>query len=984
MKKFLSLVLALVMTMSLVVVGASAKDFTDSSAINYKEAVDVVSACKIIDGYTDGSFNPTATLTRGAAAKIICNMILGPTTAAALGADAAPFKDVPANHTFAGYIAYCAQQGIINGFADGTFRPAATVTGYQFMKMLLGALGYDGKIEGFTGDNWSVNVAKIALNISLDDGNDNFVGSKALTREEACLYAFNTIKANMVEYDSTTNITVGGTNITVGGSKAKNLTFTNAGINDKYDGQISKTKDNIVQFGEKYFQDLKLVVGTSTDSFGRPATEWKYKSDSVGTYGNSDNLLQSYTAAVSKGDLYTLVGKTAYDDLGNATETAAKLTVWVDGAKVVDGLKTAAAIADYMVKSSTADAANTGNGVLTEVYLDNDTNAVTIVVINTFLVQASSDYSSSKENVAVSFVDNGATNPGMPTTISQDDFNVSGVKEDDYLLVTYSKDTKEIKSVTPAKMVTGEVSTYTTSSNVTIDGTKYKYNKLVGKTADEKAAAYEIGENAAVVLDTYGYIIHVDDVTVASDNYVYIRAAAKDGVLSSATVKADAYFLDGSNKEITLYKVDDVKGKDMASKAADDVKGWYTYTATSDNQYTLKTADVATYVTEKAITYTSAQKVTVNGKISFLYSNNSTTNPSAPVAASVKGDSNTIFVVRDSKDDVTVYTGVAKVPTVTAAGGSVIVSYVAKSGYAKYVFIDAKAASGSGAITDDTAVTDQYTLVLKTSGNKVNVSSDNYYYTYTALVNGELQKDLKMEESNSLVAGKLYSKIKTTSDGYATASSTMVTDAFNAASYNAAMTLTNATVSQSNGTVTFNQSSSLALLLSSDAKIYLVLGPNTSSTTDAALNDSGADYETYTVSAKSLVSMLSDYAITGTVYGVKTDNKSDCETVKALYVYVGSTSNLFAVAAPMFAAKVAGYTATVDVDKAIAGATVTVTVSNDATGAAKTAAVVVKDSTGATISVSANQTFTGSTAEAKTFTFTMPANDIASITVTLS
>jgi hypothetical protein len=179
MKKFLSLVLALVMTMSLVVVGASAKTFTDSSKINYKDAVDVVSACKIIDGYTDGSFNPTGTLTRGAAAKIICNMILGPTTAAALGADAAPFKDVPANHTFAGYIAYCAQQGIINGFADGTFRPAATVTGYQFMKMLLGALGYDGKIEGFTGDNWSVNVAKIALNISLDDGNDNFVGSKA-------------------------------------------------------------------------------------------------------------------------------------------------------------------------------------------------------------------------------------------------------------------------------------------------------------------------------------------------------------------------------------------------------------------------------------------------------------------------------------------------------------------------------------------------------------------------------------------------------------------------------------------------------------------------------------------------------------------------------------------------------------------------------------------------------------------------------------
>ena len=88
MKKFLSLVLALVMTMSLVTVSAGAKDFADDSKITYKEAVDVMSAAKVIDGYTDGSFNPTATLTRGAAAKIICNLILGPTTASALVADA--------------------------------------------------------------------------------------------------------------------------------------------------------------------------------------------------------------------------------------------------------------------------------------------------------------------------------------------------------------------------------------------------------------------------------------------------------------------------------------------------------------------------------------------------------------------------------------------------------------------------------------------------------------------------------------------------------------------------------------------------------------------------------------------------------------------------------------------------------------------------------------------------------------------------------
>ncbi|MBQ2669044.1 MAG: S-layer homology domain-containing protein, partial [Clostridia bacterium] len=63
MKKFLALVLALVMTMSLVTISAGAEGFTDDSKITYEEAVDVVSAAGIVSGYENGSFNPTGTLT---------------------------------------------------------------------------------------------------------------------------------------------------------------------------------------------------------------------------------------------------------------------------------------------------------------------------------------------------------------------------------------------------------------------------------------------------------------------------------------------------------------------------------------------------------------------------------------------------------------------------------------------------------------------------------------------------------------------------------------------------------------------------------------------------------------------------------------------------------------------------------------------------------------------------------------------------------
>ena len=326
MKKFLSLVLALVMTMSLVTVSAGAKDFTDSEDLSgeaYAEAVNVMSEMGIIDGYAGGAFQPQGTLTRGAAAKIIACMMLGKTTAEALGTQAAPFKDVPVGSTFAGYIAYCVESGLIDGYADGTFRPSAQLTGFAFLKMLLTALGYDSAIEGFTGTNWTVNVASRAIEAGLTKGNENFVGTRAATREEACLYAVNALKATLVEYENKgTDVTVNGATVAIGASKP---TYVTSNIHDAATS-INDATDNVkngwtVEFAEKYQPDLALK--DTADDFGRPAHTWTWKKAEIGTYVDFDKMVAEYTTKVTGEDLYNLLGKTAIDDN--------TLFVYVDG-----------------------------------------------------------------------------------------------------------------------------------------------------------------------------------------------------------------------------------------------------------------------------------------------------------------------------------------------------------------------------------------------------------------------------------------------------------------------------------------------------------------------------------------------------------------------------------------------------------------------------------------------------------------------------
>ena len=200
LKKILALVLAMVMTLSVMSVAGA---FTDDESIsaNYKEAADVLSGLKVFQGRPDGSFDPKGSITRAEVAAIIYRIATADVDNKQVGiyADYNKFPDVTSDKWYAGYVNYCANAEYVKGRPDGKFDPDATVTGYEALAMILRAIGYDKNGE-FTGPNWSINTASIAKQRHITDKVAEGTLNTAASREVVAELLFKTILVNTVTY----------------------------------------------------------------------------------------------------------------------------------------------------------------------------------------------------------------------------------------------------------------------------------------------------------------------------------------------------------------------------------------------------------------------------------------------------------------------------------------------------------------------------------------------------------------------------------------------------------------------------------------------------------------------------------------------------------------------------------------------------------------------------------------------------------------
>ena len=701
MKKFLSMVLVLTMTLSLVTVSSGAANFTDAAGIDYKEAVDVMTAVGVVNGYVDGSFGPDGYLTRGAAAKIICNLILGPTTAEALAADTAPYSDVPTSNVFAGYIAYCQKEGIINGYADGTFRPGNSLTGYAFMKMLLGALGYDAVKEGYTGNNWSINVAKQAINLGLEDGLDGeFNGINTVTRQEALLYAFNAMQTTMVEYPNNSTIIVGDVTVSTNSTAAEMTSNNKVDYNGSEDGKL--------QFCEKYFP--KLSVTSGRDDFGRPANTWKHKNETIGTYGRKADLVYKtdakifdirkalgisgneypkftiqintdITAPNAAGDYDTywntnLEGKTYAMPTAAGNDSYKNLSHWLGGIMNVEknGQEYSFDNAYFKYYYGGSDIFfPTYGGTTTEVYYDAETKTGTIVVIEEQIGEIAS----------VKTDDNGRyvtvkKGDGSSAVQSSWKFYTDAFAKGDVVLFTvgkYADDGKgNICTMQAADMVSGTVNYINGSTYVVIDGVGYNMysNNWVGNFD------FNAGDEVDAYLTSDGRIISIVVTDASSDvsGMVLIEKIGDKDILGNRS--AIVIYGDGTREVVTLYA--DYTGREYQISGYSMVNGKLKLKNLSGYEASTEAAEGVTFTKGTA------------------------------TMGDIRVDAGTTFVYIDENGNTKTYVGFKHAPSIVGEGATVVALHKedAKAASLVYVWVDSSDLGSSTSNDYVLAITDKY------------------------------------------------------------------------------------------------------------------------------------------------------------------------------------------------------------------------------------------------------------------------------------
>ena len=558
--------------------------FTDQADIKATDAVDMLVALGVVDGFEDGSFQPNGTVTRAQMAKMIYVLRTGKSDASAYNNDKTSFTDIN-SHWAAGYIKYCQSLGIIAGKSNTKFDPNGKVTAQEAAKMLLVTLGYNAEKAGLVGSNWASKTNALAdENGLLKDVNTSFTA--ACPRQYAAQLIYNTVFAPTVVWRDDayqhTNV-LDKDNQTVG-EKYMNLVKETAGVlyacsevegKDYYTISTSagqKTYNKVpTDVSERLGQNVKVLV--KHDNNGN-------YDKAYGVYADEDSKILA-TGFVSgletDGDKIKLDGTSYKFDNGYSLDTTLVYDTNKDTNAV--SLRSLANAADKTVVTPTVAASKIK-------LIDNDGNGKVDSAVKT-PVQVAKVTSVSKTSFSVKYLTAGVSNK----TIDFDDAEVyDGIKKDDFVTIIDDANRASDKSLVEKLDVVSTKVTSTRTNEAKATGTDW-YKLAVAK--DGRVSVTSGNEYDLVIVG--GVIVDADETAASTSTVAYI-ADVKDKAETTLgskdiTWKVGIYFQDGTNDEVKVSKIGGTKLKDVASYAtimAGMKQKLVTYSKLSDGTYDIK------------------------------------------------------------------------------------------------------------------------------------------------------------------------------------------------------------------------------------------------------------------------------------------------------------------------------------------------------------------------------------------------------------
>ena len=614
LKRALSLTLASVMLLGMMVVGSSAAaGYDDVAETDNVEAIEVLQAIEVMVGDERG-FGPERPVNRAEMAVVMGKLL---SLDYNYYSTSCPFSDV---YDWAqGWVGACAANGIVSGRSDGIYDPGATVTAVEAASMLMRALGYFQYSNDYA-DGFEVSTVRQGKIIGIFDG----VGSSAtepMTRNQVAQMVLNALQSSVVEPDgnTTTFLNPDGTVLATTGkvnyvSVTSSKTFATAIKSITATSIGSSNTGYMVELGERLYDGKLKLRDNAQDAFGRPARKWEYDGKEIGTYAKVELLKAEYTTKVTGKDLYELIGKGTIDD------NAYDFYIAIDGEteKEVLNSQTNVQKDQYffdrgsLLRTNTNQVGGTGNGVLTQVYIDTENKDVYIVVINTYLAEAEADYNEKKDEAVFTLykldeykstgklVKDGPADSTRDMTsmkVSGEDFDVVDVKDGDKFLACVAEG--EIQILSPVETIEDAIITsFRLDSYLVTDGTQYDYASTARYDANT-LNAYDNNNmkdtKYRVFLDNYGYVIGVEIVD-DPDQYVFLTGIDsvtqnRSDVIGEGTI----IFLDGtvnSGAKIDLKKSKSVNdaGDDreaMSSHVNSLMNTWCTYSVSENGVYTL-------------------------------------------------------------------------------------------------------------------------------------------------------------------------------------------------------------------------------------------------------------------------------------------------------------------------------------------------------------------------------------------------------------